>query len=450
MLISKIGHHFNHDLVVHLYRNRDDKNIPTLNKQQWRELNEKYDRETIVDALMQYIDFFKPEPPINNVTFQDMVSCFNSLRTKNPMDFFLEFEDTKDNILEKFDDYKRPYKDHGLGVIQMGNSYIDVSNYFNQTLRMECDTYGFKSAHGRWKEGLGKYENGTFSNKKELRTVLLALWRLGNDELNEHAFVVAFRLATYIATQFKPHVAKFIYDVTEAATVFDGSMGWGDRLAGFYCSNAKTYIGCDPNPETFSMYANQAMTYERILGSKPEIRYLSDSCFTVTGQKELIVYRSPAEDLNYDEIPNIDVAFTSPPYFSTELYGAGGEHEEDQSWSRYRTYEDWRDKFYLPVNRTIHERLADGGLNIVNIQDPKIKKARHRASDDLIDDLTTKYSDCSFIGNLGMRIMQRPKNISKQDLLNHFDQLYIEPMWVFGKNRDYFMKKSEGLLDFMR
>jgi hypothetical protein len=416
----------------------DDKRIPNLSPKQWKELNEQYDKETIIAALIEYIRVEKPEPPINRLEYKHMADCFFKLKRTDAMKFFLEHDSVKETVMEKYDDYERPYKDYGLGVVQMGNSYIDVSNYFNQTLRMECDTYGFKSAHHRWREA------------EDLRTVFLALWRLGNDRLNEYSFVVAFRLATYIATQFKPHVAKFIYDVTGAKTVFDGSMGWGDRLAGFYCSNAKTYIGCDPNPQTFDMYIDQAITYERLLGKEPIVSRHKDWYVEIIGKKMVCIYRSPAEDLfeKIREFPPIDVAFTSPPYFSTELYNAGGDKEEDQSWSRYKTYEDWRDNFYLPVNYAIHERLADGGLNIVNIQDPKVNNVRHHASDDLIDALTTKYKDCHFIGNLGMRIMQRPKNISKTLLQKHFDKIYIEPMWVFGKNRDYFMKKSGGLLDF--
>ena len=41
---------------------------------------------------------------------------------------------------------------------------------------------------------------------------------------------MSFRLGTYIATQFKPIVAKTIYDMSDAKTVLDTSMGWGDRL----------------------------------------------------------------------------------------------------------------------------------------------------------------------------------------------------------------------------
>ena len=42
--------------------------------------------------------------------------------------------------------------------------------------------------------------------------------------------------------------------MSDAKTVLDTSMGWGDRLTGFYASNATHYIGCDPNPNTFERY----------------------------------------------------------------------------------------------------------------------------------------------------------------------------------------------------
>ena len=72
-----------------------------------------------------------------------------------------------------------------------------------------------------------------------------SIWRGINSErhLREGTYMSAFRLGTYIATQFKPVVAKTIYDMTKANTVLDPSCGWGDRLAGFFASNATEYYG---------------------------------------------------------------------------------------------------------------------------------------------------------------------------------------------------------------
>ena len=74
--------------------------------------------------------------------------------------------------------------------------------------------------------------------------VHLAIFRGVNDtqELNGRIYIMSFRLGTYIATQFKPIVAKTIYDMTDAKTVLDTSMGWGDRLTGFFAQMQHTIL----------------------------------------------------------------------------------------------------------------------------------------------------------------------------------------------------------------
>ena len=67
----------------------------------------------------------------------------------------------------------------------------------------------------------------------------------------------------------------------------------------------------------------------------------------------MTIYNCGAEDLLWDKIDNIDCAFTSPPYFSTERYNEGGEKEENQSWFKFDEYSKWRDDFYLPVSQKV-------------------------------------------------------------------------------------------------
>ena len=67
----------------------------------------------------------------------------------------------------------------------------------------------------------------------------------------------AFRLGTYIATQFKPNVAKAIYHMTDAKKVLDTSCGWGDRLAGFYTSDAKNILVVAPIQIHFKSIINR-------------------------------------------------------------------------------------------------------------------------------------------------------------------------------------------------
>jgi hypothetical protein len=240
-------------------------------------------------------------------------------------------------------------------------------------------------------------------------------------------------LSAYIATQFKPQVAKLLYEISNAKTVFDSSCGWGDRLAGFYCSSAEQYYGTDPNDQTYLKYFEQCIEYEKLYGEKPKTTFTNEY-FIVEGKKRVEIHRKPAEDFDYSILPPIDCAFTSPPYFATEKYNTDGKHSDEQSWSRYQTYEQWRDGFYLPVNRKTFASLSDNGFQFVNIMDPKIKTTRYYASDDLIDDMIK--NGANFCGQLGMRIMQRPKNVENLD--EFMKKVYIEPVWTFSKKQQKF------------
>jgi hypothetical protein len=419
-----------------LIANRNSDGIPILNQEQWKELNEQYDKETIIADLIRLIETTKPPCPLKTITYESMKQTFWSLTFADLKSTFIPHDVAKERVFEKFQDYGRNYQEHGLGVIQMGSQYNDVSNYFQQTLRYNCDAWGFKSPIYRW------------NNSDNLRNVFLALWRLGNDQLSVDSYVMAFRLSAYIATQFKPQVAKFLYEITNAKTVFDSSCGWGDRLAGFYCSHAQEYYGTDPNDQTFVNYKKQCIEYETLLGSNYRLTEGEDY-FIIQGAKRVEIHRKPAEDFDYSLLPAIDCAFTSPPYFATEKYNTDGKHSDEQSWSRYTTYEQWRDGFYLPVNRKTFNALSDNGYQFVNIMDPKIKTKRYYASDDLIDDMTA--NGAHFSGQLGMRIMQRPKNIPKAQLDEFMNKIYIEPVWTFSKKHEPFTLtdkyKDKGALD---
>ena len=79
--------------------------------------------------------------------------------------------------------------------------------------------------------------------------------------------------------------------------------------------------------------------------------------------------------------------------------------------------------------------------------DPKIKGTRYRSSDELVNRLKDK-----FLGQIGMRIMQRPqgrKQYKTKEELNAFmAKLFIENVWCFGdKSLDLFKNSRKGNLD---
>ena len=394
-----------------------------LNEGEFRHCTEKYGKEEFRWTIAEYVANERPPFPFREMEYSDMVDTFRKLQKVDYTNFITPQEQLENEVIEKYDDYKYEYQTCGQGIIDGPTVYNKCSDYFMNNLRLACGSYGYMAPAQVWEQG----------TPKQIWSSIGGLWRGVNStkDLSEKSVMEVLRLGTYIATQFKPIVAKAIYNMTDAKTVLDTSMGWGDRLAGFYASNATHYIGCDPNPYTFDIYSQMIREFNKLAPGK-------------TTQ----IYRCGAEDLPWDSIENVDCAFTSPPYFSTEKYNEGGQFEEDQSWAKFNEYERWRDEFYLPVALNSFNSLSDVGFLMTNIMDPKIKGTRYHSCDELVDHLQP-----NFLGQIGMRIMQRPqgknKFKTKEELVEFMNKLYIENVWCFGKNKtfDLFRHKRRATLE---
>ena len=410
----------------------DENRLPIMDQQQFETVTNDIGKEQFRLDLADYIEEHRPKFPLKEISYEVMRQCFKSLQKQDVWEYVKPVEQLEKNVKEKYDDYKYNFKDHGLGIIDAPSIFNDVSNYFHQHLRLNCGSFGFKAPIEVWEKGssidiwrcLGPIWRGINGMKP---VMVDGREELRGGKLDDKSYMSAFRLGTYIATQFKPNVAKTIYQMTNAKRVLDTSCGWGDRLAGFFTSDAEEYIGCDPNPNTYKQYLKQVETYNSFL-SKP---------------KKVTLYNCGAEDLPWDKIDNIDCAFTSPPYFSTERYNEGGEKEENQSWFKFDEYSKWRDDFYLPVAQKSFERSKH---MFVNIMDPNIKNKRYYSSDELVDSLKD-----NFVGQIGMRIMQRPKSDklfkSEEEKAEFMNRIYIENVWCFSKEKlDYFRHSRRATL----
>ena len=436
----------------------NENKLPIMDQQTFERVTNDIGKEKFREELAEYIAQVRPPFPLKEISFELMAQSFKGLLKHDVWQYVYTINRITKDIFEKYDDYKYSFKEYGLGLIDVPPSYNDVSNYFHQNLRLDCSSYSFKSPIDVW-------NNGTV---KDIWRCLGPIWRginsmkpvmvegkeeLRGGQLTDKSYVSAFRLQTYIATQFKPGVAKAVYEMINPGRVLDTSCGWGDRLAGFYTSKACEYIGCDPNPNVYKAYMNQVFEYEKFLGNKnPLIKELKNAdgidYFQVNGGKKHVrIFRCSAENLPWDQIKDVDCAFTSPPYFATERYNEGGKFMEDQSWNKFSEYAKWRDDFYLPVSKNSFNSLSETGHMFINIMDPTVKGTRYHSCDELVDSLK-EY----FVGQIGMRIMQRPQGRAKfkteEELKEFMNKLYIENVWCFSKQKlDYFRHARISTLD---
>ena len=417
--------------MEYLKQYANENKLPIIDQIAFERITNDIGRDQFRLDLADYIEKYRPVFPLKKITLDDVRNSFHDLQ-KQDIGTYCNTNDN--NVMEKYSDYKYNYKDYGLGVISAPSTYNNVSNYFHQELRLNCSSYSFKAPLDEWYNGTAKdiwrCLGPIWRGINNMKTVLVeGKEELRGGQLSEASYMSAFRLGTYIATQFKPNVAKTIYQLTNAKKVLDTSCGWGDRLAGFFASDAEEYIGCDPNPNTYKQYMKQIELYNSFL-TKP---------------KKVTIYNTGAEDLPWDTIKDVDCSFTSPPYFSTEEYNKGGEKEENQSWFKFNEYEKWRDDFFLPVSKKCFEVSKH---TLINIMDPTIKGKRYKSCDEVVDMLKD-----NFVGQIGMRIMQRPKSDklfeTEKDKQEFMNKTFIENVWCFSKDKnvDLFKSIRKGTLD---
>ena len=417
--------------MEYLKQYANENKLPIIDQIAFERITNDIGRDQFRLDLADYIEKYRPVFPLKKITLDDVRNSFHDLQ-KQDISTYCNTNDN--NVKEKYHDYKYNYKDYGLGVISAPSTYNNVSNYFHQELRLNCSSYSFKAPLDVWYNGTAKdiwrCLGPIWRGINNMKTVLVeGKEELRGGKLSEASYMSAFRLGTYIATQFKPNVAKTIYQLTNAKKVLDTSCGWGDRLAGFFASDAEEYIGCDPNPNTYKQYLKQIELYNSFL-TKP---------------KKVTIYNTGAEDLPWDTIKDVDCSFTSPPYFSTEEYNKGGEKEENQSWFKFNEYEKWRDDFFLPVSKKCFEVSKH---TLINIMDPTIKGKRYKSCDEVVDMLKD-----NFVGQIGMRIMQRPKSDklfeTEKDKQEFMNKTFIENVWCFSKDKnvDLFKSIRKGTLD---
>ena len=216
-----------------------------------------------------------------------------------------------------------------------------ITNYFTEEARIEA-----KVCKGNVEVCLSPIEYWN----KNLKNVINYVYSKG-EELNNYTLREAMFVLCPEATLFKTTVAKTIYDIFKPRVIIDMSSGWGDRLiAAIAYSEDVKYFGYDPNTRLTKGYKNIIDTLAGDNGANFGVK------------------TSPFEtaDLSYIK-EDVDLVFTSPPYFDFEVYS----EDKTQSIVQYPTFIDWCVNFLFRSLKNAFSKLRKDGYLVMHITDTK-------------------------------------------------------------------------------
>lgn len=349
---------------------------------EFRMLCHEFDKEEIIEFVTEKILDGSIDLPMRKYALEDAKESFNNLMHFNA-------EINEGNVFTRYE-YKYPLSNQYVDCSNVGNV---ASDYFQQYNRWKADSLVSPSPVRTWQ------------SQKFLHSALGGLFSMNAKSIDSNTLRMCLSLRKYIASQFKPSVAKVIYDLYKPNDVLDFCSGWGDRLCGFYASKyPKTYTGVDPNSGLVEAYFEQIKLYDSLTEAPKDVKMMC----------------SPAEDIeSYGR--TFDLIMTSPPYYNIEKYCT----ENTQSYKRYRSIESWLNKFLFVAIQKAWESLRNGGTMLINISDVysghKVQKICDPMND-FIDSLGGKYQ-----GTIGMRMSKRPNSKASAD------GIFIEPIWIWKK-----------------
>lgn len=357
-----------------------------ISEELWIELNKNHDKEFIKKLISDAIGDNKLELPYRKITLEEAKTDFIKLCNFDIRELLV-----KEEFLSRYD-YKFAFRKEYLELCNAGNK---SSDYFQQENRFKCDSINAPSPFRTW------------NSEKFRLTLLNCLWTLKFKKINNDTLRSAISLRKYIASQFKPSIAKYVYETYKAKNVLDFSSGWGDRLAGFHASkDTKRYVGIDPNVDVVNKYNDQIDFYKKC-GIK---------------DKEVKIYNLPAEEVVLENNDKFDLIFTSPPYFDIERYTT----EKNQSWKKYKKIDNWLNDFLFKSIGYFWNHLEKDGHMIINISNVYCHHMIQNICDPM-NEFISKLEGAEYEGALGMRMAKRPNSKALKE------GVFAEPMWIWRK-----------------
>ena len=389
-----------------------------IDEKEWTYIKDTFEKDDVKESLAK-VAMTYPMPTME-MTEEDCRKDFNKLKGTWVHDILREGE----WFARSEEGYDYPLNYQGSQwYFARNNIGNKASNYFQQENRWSVESSSYPGPKRTWE---------TFDFMKSL---MGAAYSLKLSRIDRSILRTMIGLRKYICSQFKPNVAKAMYDYYNVKNVLDFSMGWGDRLAGFYASmNTELYVGLDPRKENHPIYEQQA-------------RYYDTHLTFFEKEKKTKFHCEAAEDFDFSEYNDtFDIIFTSPPYFNIERYG----DDDTQSWVRYKDIDSWNYQFLQKSIDSMIPTLKSGGKLCVNISDVNAKTkggAQYLKICDPMNEFLDEYRDMEYIGCIGMEMAKRPNsggagtakdnNQFKEKTLEmvekNKDKRFCEPIWIWEK-----------------
>ena len=383
-----------------------------IDEKEWQHIITTYDKDEVVDELAKCLHTYRC--PIPEITEKEALKSLKKLKGVKWGDI-LEYKSWFPR------NERRSKYELTLSYFKRDNSGNNASNPFHIETRWKVDWTRTPSGWRTWQTVDG------------IKTIVRAFWSLEKvlTKVDLQSIRMATTLRKYVASQFKPSIAKAFYDYFRCVNVLDFSAGWGDRLAGFYCGETtKSYVGIDPNTLNHPNYQRQVEFYKK-----------HQTFFEEEKQVEFIC--SPAEDVDFTKYKeHFDTVFTSPPYFNVEKYS----DEDTQSYIRYKDIDSWNKNFLHKTLGNIIPTLKKDGLLAINIAD--VYDAKNKTYFDICNPMNDflKSKGLWYDGCIGMEMTKRFNSGGAGNAKSEYFQEYLkdktkhtknvafgEPIWIWRK-----------------
>lgn len=308
--------------------------------------------------LEKVIEILKSTKGVGRVTIENFIETYKNFDDMFVISKLKNIEDEVDKLFHYYREKGYPdYKKSNYNkqeVLRKIREYNEDNILNGEELAQTMHGLGFLWTYfPHWKEiKCGGADNTlieNWNNDEKLKKLIKKTykWQIkhGNGRWTENRIRQNSKvyLNKQTVSNFRPTVAKYIYNnYGNKGKVWDMSCGFGGRLLGFLASNCQKYIGTEPSKKT----------YKGLNELRNDFDYVN---------KEVELYKIGSEEFFVKE--DIDLAFTSPPYFDTEKYS----NEKTQSYIKYPTKDEWVNGFLKKTIDNVYQSLKVGGYFIINI-----------------------------------------------------------------------------------